>query len=134
MAASTTTNVQGRYLSLTTYKRDGTGVATPVWFVEQDGQLLIQTDGSSGKVKRIRANPHVTVAVCTASGRVRTRPRPCRAKIVETPADVDRIETLIRAKYRGYMPFVTAGWWLARTFHLGRRRGTMVGLAISNLE
>jgi PPOX class probable F420-dependent enzyme len=121
-------------LSLTTYKRDGTGVATPVWFVEQGGQLLIQTDGTSGKVKRIRANPKVTVAACSASGRVRTTPRPGRAKIVEAPADIERIETLIKAKYRGYMPFVTAGWWLARTFHVGRRRGAMVGLAISDLE
>ena len=60
---------RGRYLSITSYKRDGRGVATPVWFVQRDGRLLAETDAASGKVKRIRRNPQVRVAVCTASGR-----------------------------------------------------------------
>jgi len=34
----------GKYLSLTSYKRDGTGVATRVWFVIDDGRLLVMTD------------------------------------------------------------------------------------------
>ena len=33
----------GKYLSLTSYKRDGTGIATPVWFVIDDGRLLVMT-------------------------------------------------------------------------------------------
>jgi PPOX class probable F420-dependent enzyme len=61
----------GKYLSITSFKRDGTGVATPVWFVQEAGRLL-QTDANSYKVKRIRRNPHVTVAPCTATGRLRT--------------------------------------------------------------
>ena len=45
----------GKYLSLTSFRRDGTGVATPVWFVEVDGRLLVETDAGSYKVRRIRA-------------------------------------------------------------------------------
>ena len=56
----------GKYLSLTSFRRDGTGVATPVWFVEADGRLLVETDASSYKVRRIRRDPQVTIAPCTA--------------------------------------------------------------------
>ena len=63
----------GKYVSLTSYRRDGTAVATPVWFVRQDGRLLVETGAASGKVKRIRRNPAVQVAVC-ARGRLRGRP------------------------------------------------------------
>src|SRR5450759_2258846 len=45
---------RGKYLSVISYKRDGTSVATPVWFVEEDGRLLVGTGAASGKVKRIR--------------------------------------------------------------------------------
>ena len=38
-----TTGLRGRYLSLTSFKRDGTGVATPVWFVIEDGRTPIST-------------------------------------------------------------------------------------------
>ena len=31
-------SVPGKYLSLTTYRRDGTPVSTPVWFLEEDGR------------------------------------------------------------------------------------------------
>src|SRR5215218_1336099 len=57
----------GKYLSLTSFRRDGTGVATPVWFVEAGGRLLVETDASSYKVRRIRRDPRVTVAPCTAA-------------------------------------------------------------------
>ena len=45
----------GRYLSVTSFKRDGTGVATPVWFVSDGSRLLALTDLHSAKVRRIRA-------------------------------------------------------------------------------
>jgi predicted pyridoxine 5'-phosphate oxidase superfamily flavin-nucleotide-binding protein len=47
----------GRYLSVTSFKRDGTGVATPVWFVSDGRRLLALTDRQSGKVRRIRHDP-----------------------------------------------------------------------------
>ena len=69
--AGATERFQGKYLSLTSFKRDGTPVATPVWFVAKDGHLLVETDADSYKVKRIRRNPHVRIALCDARGRLR---------------------------------------------------------------
>ena len=60
-----------RYLSLATYKKNGQEVRTPLWFAEQDGTLYVMTRDDSWKYKRIRNNPHVRVAPCTARGTVR---------------------------------------------------------------
>jgi uncharacterized protein len=91
--------VNGKYLSITSFKRDRSGVATPVWFVQEDGQLLVQTDANSGKVKRIHRNPHVLVAHCTATGRLLAEPVPARAELLGE-AELSRVERLLAAKYR----------------------------------
>jgi PPOX class probable F420-dependent enzyme len=56
------------YVSLETFRKDGTGVKTPVWAAAVGDKLMIGTPGASFKVKRIRANEKVRVAVCNASG------------------------------------------------------------------
>jgi PPOX class probable F420-dependent enzyme len=58
-----------RYVSITTYRRTGVGVATTVWLIEVDGKLYASTGSHTGKVKRIRNNPDVTVTVCDGRGR-----------------------------------------------------------------
>lgn len=58
------------YLLLTTTNRDGTSVPTPVWFQGTNGRYVVVTGAGSGKVKRIRNNPRVEVAVCDARGNV----------------------------------------------------------------
>ena len=58
------------YLLLTTTKRDGTPVPTPVWFQGSNGRYVVVTGATSGKVKRIRNNPRVEVAVCNSRGKV----------------------------------------------------------------
>ncbi len=62
--------VNEKYIALETFRRDGTGVSTPLWFVEMDGQLFFYTWADSGKVKRIRRNPRVRVAPCNVRGKV----------------------------------------------------------------
>src|SRR2546429_6125889 len=59
---------RSRYVSLTTYRKDGTGVATPVWHVLNGGELLVVSDAAAWKVKRIRNNSHVVVTVCGIRG------------------------------------------------------------------
>src|SRR5512147_1469299 len=59
----------GEYLSLTSFRRDGTGVATPEWFVIENGRLLVITDPQSFKAERIRRNAGLMIAPCTATGR-----------------------------------------------------------------
>jgi PPOX class probable F420-dependent enzyme len=61
-----------RYISLTTYKRDGTSVATPVWVVSDDGQrLLVWTGADTWKAKRLRRDGRVLVAASDARGNVK---------------------------------------------------------------
>ena len=59
-----------KYVSLTTFRKSGAGVATPVWFGEENGKLYVMTMNDSGKSKRIRNNPQVRVAPCTIRGKV----------------------------------------------------------------
>jgi uncharacterized protein len=89
----------GKYLSLTSFKRDGTGVATPVWFASNNGHLLVETDADSYKVKRIRRDPHVRIAICDARGRVHGERVEADARILPEP-ERERVERLLAQKYR----------------------------------
>jgi len=120
----------GRYLSITSYKRDGRGVATPVWFVRQDGRLLVETDAASGKVKRLRRNPQVQVAVCTASGRLRGGQVPAVAQILPD-SEIAAAERLIAAKYRFDMIIFRPFRFVQARLHLGRPRTGPAILAIT---
>lgn len=126
----TTVEFRGKYLSLTTYKRDGTAVATPVWFVKEDGMLLVQTDIGSGKVKRIRANPEVSVAPCNGMGHLSGEQMKGRAEVLGA-RHTAHIEVLIRRKYRWDMLIIGPLRWAQRRLHLGKERGPSVGLAIT---
>ncbi len=87
-----------RYVSLTTFRRDGTPVATPLWVVPDDAGLAVWTVTDSWKVKRIRHNPAVTVAPCDMRGRVAGEPVPGQAVILDD-AGTQRTRELIRRKY-----------------------------------
>jgi len=52
-------------------KKNGVGVKTPVWFVLHNNALYVYTEADSWKVKRIRNNPRVRVAVCNIRGDVK---------------------------------------------------------------
>lgn len=57
------------YLLLTTFTKDGRPKPTPVWAAAEGERLLVITQESSWKVKRIRNTPRVTLAVCDVRGR-----------------------------------------------------------------
>ena len=59
-----------KYISLTTLRKNGAAIATPVWFGEEGDKLYVMTRSDMGKTKRIRNNPQVRVAPCTIRGRV----------------------------------------------------------------
>jgi uncharacterized protein len=120
----------GKYLSLTSFRRDGTGVATPVWFVEADGRLLVETDAGSYKVRRIRRDPLVTVAPCTATGRLRGTPLPAWAELLPD-AEVARVDELMGRKYRVDLLFIEPMRKLQAALHRRRSRGTSVVVEIT---
>jgi uncharacterized protein len=66
----TQTLAKSKYLSLTTFRRDGTPVATPVWVAQHGNDLVVVTQRSSGKAKRLRNDNRVLLAPCDMRGRV----------------------------------------------------------------
>ena len=90
----------GRYLSVTSFKRDGTGVATPVWSISDGTRLFAFTDLHSPKVWRIRRNPHVLVAPCRVNGALRGQPIPAHAEVLTDEADMERVQRLLLDRYK----------------------------------
>jgi uncharacterized protein len=89
-----------RFISLETFKKDGNGVKTPVWTAPLDGKLVVFTDGTSYKVKRIRNNPKCRVAGCNASGaKILTEWKDGTARILEDKEQAERAHAALRKKY-----------------------------------
>ena len=59
-----------RFVSLTTFRRTGAAVATPVWIAGFDGSLVVTTPAASGKVKRLRNDGRVQLQPCSRSGKI----------------------------------------------------------------
>lgn len=87
-----------KYVSLTTFKKDGTGVRTPIWFAESSDKLVFMTRNDSWKYKRIRNNPRVSVAPCTMRGKVTGPEFPGRARILP-PEEWPTARAVMRRKY-----------------------------------
>ena len=88
----------GKYLSLTTFKKDGTSVATPVWVARDGNQLVVITDATSGKAKRIRNSGRVVLAPCDMRGKV-TGPSVDGIARLTDSAQTDYIAAQIKRKY-----------------------------------
>lgn len=85
------------YMSLTTFRKSGDPVATPVWFAENDGILYLFTFPGAGKLKRIRHTPGVTVAPCTLNGKVTGPTIEARARLLtDEQAKAHADQTLAR--------------------------------------
>jgi uncharacterized protein len=96
-----------KYLSLTTFRKNGTAVPTPVWFAEADGMFYVMTRSDSGKYKRIRNNPDVRIAPCNIRGKITGPEFPARARILPV-AEWDSARRAVRAKY--WITRITALW------------------------
>ena len=110
-----------KYVLFTTYRRDGTPVATAVWTVTlDDGRLGFWTSSGSGKAKRLAHTERVLVQPCDARGRVKagTQPAEGTARLV-TGAELDAIGAKIKAKY-GFATKVTK--WLGTIGGIVKRK------------
>lgn len=97
-----------KYILLTTFRRDGSPVATPVWSVPLDGgRLGFWTSSGSGKAKRLAHTPRVTVQPCDVRGKPKdgTSMVDATAELV-TGVELDAIRQKVVAKY-GMMTKVT---------------------------
>src|SRR5579864_1391233 len=109
MASSVPASIHGqKYISLTTFRKSGAGVATPVWFGEGDGKLYVMTRGDMGKAKRIRNNPHVRVAPCTMLGTVTGAEVAATARILPAEEHARARQTLNRKYWMARIPLIWA--------------------------
>ena len=60
-----------KYITIETFRKNGAGVRTPIWFIIYQGLIYFRTDVNSGKAKRIRNNPHVRIAPCDIRGNLK---------------------------------------------------------------
>jgi PPOX class probable F420-dependent enzyme len=120
------TLAKSRYVSLTTFRRDGTPVATPVWVARQGDELVVYTARWSGKAKRLRNSSRVLLAPCDMRGRV-------TGDVVEGTArlqdEADTAVTISRIRQRYGLQARLLFWWDVRRTG-GRPDGGQVGIAI----
>lgn len=119
----------GRYLSITSFKRDDTGVATPVWFVSDGRRLYALTDLRSAKIRRIRHNPHVEIASCWPWGKLRREELAARAEVLTDTADLERVRELLLERYKTSYRAVVLFYRLGR--RLRGKQGVADGAALA---
>jgi len=94
-----TSLADARFVQLTTFRRDGTGVPTPVWVVPlEGGELGVWTMAGTGKVKRARRSGEVTLAVCDRRGTVDGPTVPGTARLLDD-AGLRAVRDAVRRKY-----------------------------------
>ena len=87
-----------KHISIESYRKTGDPVRTPVWFVEENGELFVRTDSDTGKIKRICNNPRVRVASCNMRGTVKGSWVEGEARIME-PESSEHVFSLLKKKY-----------------------------------
>ncbi len=88
-----------KYLNLETFRGNGESMKTPVWFVQDDEILYVQTLANSGKVKRIRNNGRVNIATCKMDGTPTSAWVPAKAREVNGEEIIKKVNRLLEKKY-----------------------------------
>lgn len=89
---------QSKYLSLTTFRKSGEGVATPVWVARDGDHLYVTTEADSWKVKRLRNNPKVLLAPCDMRGTLTGDQVPGTARLLDEDG-TKHVSTLMGRRY-----------------------------------
>jgi uncharacterized protein len=108
-----------KYVASTTYRKSGAAVPTQTWICALDGSRVgFWTSSASGKYKRLRNNPRITLAAADARGRLKAGAKPVEGtvELVTSGADFDAIQLRIRAKYGVMVP-------ITKVFNLIGNRG-----------
>jgi PPOX class probable F420-dependent enzyme len=108
-----------KYISITTFRKTGAAVRTPIWFAEENVKLYFMSRSDSGKAKRLRNNPEVRIAPCTIRGKVTGPEFPATARILPQ-ADWQRARALINQKY-----------WLARIPFLWSKQNVYMEISLA---
>ncbi len=87
------------YLNIETFRKNGAGIKTPVWFVLEGDQLRLWTGANSGKVKRIRRDGHVRLVPATVGGEPLGQWVDGAAAVLDDDGEINRTAALFRKKY-----------------------------------
>lgn len=109
------------YLSLETFRRDGRGVRTPVWFARRGAYLYVFTERDAGKVKRLRNDGRARVAACNVGGRVHGDWLPARGRIVDDTRTESLAYEALQTKY---------GWQMRAVDFFSALTGRIHGRAV----
>ncbi len=88
-----------KFCLLTTFRKDGRAVPTPMWFAMDDDALYMATLGNSAKIRRLRHQPKVLIAPCTSNGRPLGPALETTARIIVDPEAMAKGEKLLRKRY-----------------------------------
>jgi PPOX class probable F420-dependent enzyme len=102
-----------KYISLKTFRKNGVGVATPVWFGEESDKLHVMTRSDMGKTKRIRNDPQVRVAPCTIRGSVTGAEFAATARILPVEDHAWARQAINQKYWAARIPLL---WWRTDTY------------------
>lgn len=104
-----------KYLSIESYRRNGSAVRTPVWFAEMSGALYVRTSTDTGKYKRIRNNPRIKIAPCDMRGNVKGEWVDAQAGMAPSSEEAGAFK-LLKEKYG--MTYIMANLFLRKRYVL----------------
>ena len=99
-------------IALTTFRKTGQAVTTPVWFAQSLGTIYVETHADAGKLKRLRHTARVTLAPCTYSGKVTGAVIAGKARILTEPQECTAASTALAKKYGFMLPLTRNAWRL----------------------
>ncbi len=91
--------VKEKYLSLTTFRKTGEAVVTPMWFADRIGTIYVESGANAGKLKRIRHTARVTLAPCTIGGKVTGSEIEGEARILNESQEINAAKAAMSKKY-----------------------------------
>ncbi|MEV6772083.1 PPOX class F420-dependent oxidoreductase [Nocardia sp. NPDC051030] len=118
---------QAKYARLTTFKKDGTPVGSPVWVAPDGDRIVIWTSVGTWKVKRISRTPLVKLQISDNRGRVRGVEEISGTAVVLDAAETEHVREVVYGKYG------LIGKLLIKGHKLFRGRDASVGLAVTQL-
>ncbi len=124
-ARSLTTLDCESYISLSTYRRNGKAVETPVWFAARSGKIYVFTESRAGKVKRLRNDARIRIAPCGIRGKRKGTWIEGSARRIDDPELVRGAYQALSRKY---------GWRMRLTDFVSRLSGRIDHRAILELD
>jgi len=94
-----------KYISLTTFRKNGARINTPVWFGDAGGKIYVKSRRDSGKFKRIRNNPAVKVAPCDMRGKITGPEFSGSARILDRSEEKVAKDAVNRKYWLARLPF-----------------------------